>query len=236
MSHRVVAIIPARSDSFRLPSKHLRVVAGNPMIYYLTNRLVYASFIDTVVVATTERSCDDELCDVVRNLKAELFRGPLEDVIGRFAGAARAFDASIAIKANGDNPLQAPEVMEAGITQLIQDNIDMVTGKNAYTGLPVGLGAEILTRKAVDWLDCRTPQTFREDTTRYVFDATTELTWNPILIPEKWRMMDGSITVDTVKDFQYFTKIVTHLPDGEPHSWTIEMILTVMRRVYERHK
>jgi len=236
MSYRVVAIIPARSDSIRLPSKHLRIVAGNPMIYYLINRMLYAPFIDTVVLATTERPCDDELCDVARNLEAEVFRGPLDDVIGRFAGAARTFDAAIAIKANGDNPLQAPEVMVAGITQLISDNIDLVTGKNVYTGLPVGLGAEILTRKAVDWLDCHTPPSFREDTTRYVFDAATELTWKPILIPEKWRMTDGSITVDTVKDFEYFTKIVSHLPNGEPHSWTIEMILTVMRSGYEWHE
>lgn len=236
MSHRVVAIIPARSDSSRLPGKHLRIVVGNPMMYYLVNRLLSAPFINTVVLATTERPCDDELCAVARNLKVEVFRGPLDDVIGRFAGAARKFDASIAIKANGDNPLQAPEVMETGITQLISDNIDLVTGKNAYTELPVGIGAEVLTRKAVDWLDCYTPPSFREDTTRYIFDAATELTWKPIRIPEKWRMLDGSITVDTINDFEYFTKIVSHLPDGKPRSWTIEMILNVMRRGYDRHE
>ncbi len=236
MSHRVVAIIPARSDSSRLPAKHLLIVAGNPMIYYLVNRLLNAPFINTVVLATTERPCDDELCDVARDLKAEIFRGPLDDVIGRFAGATRKFDASIAIKANGDNPLQAPEVMEAGITQLISDNMELVTGKNVYTGLPVGLGAEVLTRKAVEWLDYHTPPTFRDDTTRYVFDVATELTWKPILLPDKWRMTGGSITVDTVNDFEYFTKIVSHLPEGEPRSWTIEMILSVMRRDYGRYE
>ena len=236
MSHRAVAIIPARSDSSRLPSKHLRMVFGKPMIYYLINRLLSVPFINTVVLATTERPCDDELCDVARNLKAEVFRGPVDDVIGRSVGAIRKFDASIAIKANGDNPLLAPEVMEAGIAQLISDNIDLVTGKNVYTGLPVGLGAEILTRKAVEWLDYHTPPTFRDDITRYVFGAATELTWKPILLPEKWKMADGSITVDTINDFEYFSKIVSHLSEGEPWSWTIEMILSVMRSSHERHE
>lgn len=232
MTYRVVAIIPARSDSSRLPGKHLQMVAGNPMIYYLINRLLYASFIDEVVVATTERPCDDELCALALNLNCKVFRGSLNDVIGRFAGAARKFDADIVIKAGGDNPLQATEIIKAGIEQLISEKIDLVTGKNLYTGLPIGIGAEVLTRKAVEWLDYNSPRTFSEYITKHIFDTGTELTWKPILFPEKWRMPHGSITVDTVNDLEYFTKIVSQLPVEEPQRWTIEMILDVMRRYH----
>ena len=231
MSCRVIAIIPARSDSVRLPAKHLLKVADKPLIYYLVNRLLNAPFINTVVLATTTRTCDDELCDVARNLKAEVFRGPLDDVIGRFAGAARTFDAAIAIKANGDNPLQAPEVMEAGIKQLMPDNIDLVTGKNSYTGLPVGMGAEVLSRKAVDWLDTHTPKSFRSDTTQYAFQGQTKINWKPIYVPDSWKLPNGSITVDTPRDFDYFSKLVAALPLQEPNCWTIEMIIKEMSKL-----
>ena len=229
MEHRVVAIIPARSDGSRLPGKHLRLVAGRPMLYYVIRRMRHLPMVSEVVLATTDRPCDDELSVVAGDLGATVFRGSLEDVVGRMAAAARSSDAAVVIKANGDNPLQAPEVIEAGIKQLRAEGVDLVTGKNAYTGLPVGLGAEVLSQKGIEWLDRCAPLGHRDDTTRYAFEDQATLPWRGIVVPESWKLPGGRITVDTPGDLEYLASIIASLPPVEPENWTIEDIVRRLR-------
>ncbi len=228
MKHKIIAIIPARSDSSRLPAKHLRSVRGKPMLFYIVDRLQSIPMLNNIVLASTDRAVDNELCKVANNLGCDIYRGSLNNVIGRFASAVNKHNATIAIKANGDNPLQAPEVIENGLSQLLNGNYDLVTGKNAYTGLPVGLGAEVVTSQTVEWLDKHTPLEMREDVTRYVFECKTEVNWKAIEVPAQWSMPAGSITVDTPHDFDYLTRVVNRLPELEPRQWTIEMILKAM--------
>ena len=230
---RVVAIIPARSDGSRLAGKHLRAVGGRPMLYYLVRRMRHVQRVSEVVVATTARGCDDELAAVAQDLGAKVFRGSLDDVVGRMAAAARKFGATVVVKANGDNPLQAPEVIAAGISQLLSGNVDLVTGKHAYTGLPVGLGAEIISRQGIEYLDQCTPLEHRDDTTWYAFEGQAQLQWRQIVIPESWKLPSGSITVDTPRDLKYLAQIIAALPPVGPENWTIEDILKKLRE-YER--
>ena len=74
------------------------------MIGLLIQRMKALKSIDEVVVATTDRRCDDELSSLSTDLGASVYRGSLHDVIGRFAEASRQYKADICIKANGDNP------------------------------------------------------------------------------------------------------------------------------------
>ena len=237
MGNNIICIILARSDSSRLPKKHLKKVRGKPMIYYLINRMLNIPSIDKVVLATTSRQCDDTLSSVSKAYGAEVYRSDLEaeDVIGRFASVARDYKAKIAIKANGDNPLQSPEVIEKGIKQLISEDSDFLTGKNSFTGLPVGLGAEVLSRKSIEWLDINTPSAFREDTTNYIFQTKTSIKPKAIRIPPSWVYEEGSITVDNETDFKRLEEIISTLPKSSPSLWKIEAIIDTMKRrkVYE---
>ena len=149
MKPRVVCIIPARSDSRRFPRKHLELIGQNPMIGLLILRMKSLKLIDEVVVAATKRKCDDELISVSKDFGAKVFRGSLEDVIGRFAEASREYETDVCVKANGDNPLQCPEVIDLGIKQLLSNKLDLVTGKNKYTDLPIGIGAEIINIETI---------------------------------------------------------------------------------------
>ena len=144
-SHKVVSIILARSDSVRLPSKHLLSVRGRTMLSYLIERVNNIPEVNETIVATTDRICDIEIVREALLYGAKVYKGSLHDVVGRFYDAATEFEADIVVKTNGDNPLQAPEVITRGIEQLIDGNFDIVTGKNLYAGLPVGIGSEVLT-------------------------------------------------------------------------------------------
>lgn len=51
---RILAIIPARGDSKRLPGKNIKLLAGKPMISYAINAAHASKYIDRVVVSTDD--------------------------------------------------------------------------------------------------------------------------------------------------------------------------------------
>jgi N-acylneuraminate cytidylyltransferase len=64
---RVVAIIPARGGSRGLPGKHLRLLAGKPLLAYAVEPAVACAAIDRVIVTTDS----DEIAAAARALGAE---------------------------------------------------------------------------------------------------------------------------------------------------------------------
>lgn len=51
-THRVVALIPARSGSKRVPNKNIKLYNGKPLIYWSINLALQSTLIDEVVVST----------------------------------------------------------------------------------------------------------------------------------------------------------------------------------------
>jgi len=65
---KVVAIIPARGGSKGLPGKHLRLLAGKPLLAYAVEPAVASPSIDRVIVTTDS----DEIAAAARALGAEV--------------------------------------------------------------------------------------------------------------------------------------------------------------------
>ena len=85
----VVAIIQARLGSKRLPGKVLKKIIDKPLIELLLMRLSKSTELDSIVVATSIESEDDELQYFVESLGFRCIRGSAQDVLSRY------FDASI---------------------------------------------------------------------------------------------------------------------------------------------
>lgn len=81
----ILGVLQARMSSTRLPGKVLRPLAGAPMIQRQIERIGRAGRIDRLVVATSSEPSDDELALVLETLGVEVLRGPLADVLARFA-------------------------------------------------------------------------------------------------------------------------------------------------------
>ena len=107
----VVAAIPARFGSTRLPGKPLWPLAGRPMIQHVWERVVAAPGLARVVVLTD----DERIADVVRSFGGEVEMTPAECASGtdRIAWAARSWDAAAVINVQGDEPLIDPEAVAA---------------------------------------------------------------------------------------------------------------------------
>lgn len=110
---KTVALIQARMSSSRFPGKVVADLAGRPMIAYMVERVRKARSVDLVAVITSTDPSDDGLASTVERLSIPAFRGELEDVLNRYAGAAEAFGADVIIRLTGDCPLIDPGIIDA---------------------------------------------------------------------------------------------------------------------------
>jgi len=112
----VIAAIPARYASERLPGKPLRPLAGRPMIEHVYSRVLEARGLSRVVVLTD----DPRVADAVDAFGGQWQMTPTACASGtdRIAGAARDWDAAAIINVQGDEPLIEPGAVEAVASHL----------------------------------------------------------------------------------------------------------------------
>ena len=70
----ILAIIPARGGSRRLPRKNVRLLCGKPLIAYTIEAALSSKLIDRVVVSTE----DEEIAEVSKKYGAEVLERPEE--------------------------------------------------------------------------------------------------------------------------------------------------------------
>lgn len=114
---KVVAIIPARYDSVRLPGKALLKIAGKPMICWVVERALAARNVARAIVATD----DERIFDAVTSAGYEVVMTSRDHASGtdRIAEVAAALaDAGIVVNVQGDEPLVSPLTIERAIDAL----------------------------------------------------------------------------------------------------------------------
>src|ERR1700749_3336969 len=87
----ILAVLQARMSSTRLPGKVMADVAGAPMILRQIERLRRARRLDKIAVDTSTDPSQDGLAAMLTLHDIPVHRGPLDDVLGRYAGAIAAF-------------------------------------------------------------------------------------------------------------------------------------------------
>lgn len=149
-------VIQARMSSERLPGKVLRPVGGRPMLGCLLDRLARAELVNEIVIATSDRPDYDPVAAFGAAAGIAVHRGPLEDVLGRFATAARIAHLDHVVRVSGDSPLLDPSLVDLALTGLAGGRWDAasnVVGERTY---PAGQSVEAMTIRTVDRLDERT--------------------------------------------------------------------------------
>jgi 3-deoxy-manno-octulosonate cytidylyltransferase (CMP-KDO synthetase) len=115
----IVAIIPARFGSTRLPGKPLSEIHGKPMIQHVHERVSRARRIDRVLVATE----DERIAEAVRGFGGEAVMTSPDHATGtdRLAEAARGARAEIVVNVQGDEPMIDPAWIDAAVEPLLAD-------------------------------------------------------------------------------------------------------------------
>ena len=122
----VLAVIPARYQSTRLPGKILANIAGHPMIEHVYRRATAARLVHGVIVATD----DDRIAAAVRGFGGAAIMTRSDHLSGtdRIAEAVSALRCRAVINLQGDEPLVEPETIDAAVKPLLEDStVEMST-------------------------------------------------------------------------------------------------------------
>jgi len=129
-------------SSSRLPGKVLRPVKGRPMLQYLLESLGHCRQ-GKVVAATSDEKSDEPIADFCRSFGTPCFRGPLEDVASRFAGAVRHFGFDCFVRISGDSPLLDYRLVDKGLELFSSGEYHLVTNILPRT-FPKGQSVEVI--------------------------------------------------------------------------------------------
>jgi 3-deoxy-manno-octulosonate cytidylyltransferase (CMP-KDO synthetase) len=122
----VLAVIPARFHSSRLPGKILANIGGKPMIEHVYRRAAAASRVHAVIVATD----DERIATAVRAFGGAALMTRADHVSGtdRIAEAITGLTCRAVVNVQGDEPLVEPEMIDAAIAPLVADSsVEMST-------------------------------------------------------------------------------------------------------------
>ncbi|MFZ1700542.1 MAG: 3-deoxy-manno-octulosonate cytidylyltransferase [Pyrinomonadaceae bacterium] len=123
----MIAIIPARYESTRLPGKMLLDIAGKPLILHTFEQAGKAGTVSRVIVATD----DERIRSVVTDAGGEAVMTSPEHRSGtdRLAEVAAALpEGSIIVNVQGDEPMIDPQTIDRAVEALIADDLaDMAT-------------------------------------------------------------------------------------------------------------
>jgi len=116
---KVVAVIPARYASSRLPGKALLPIAGRPLILWVAERAGAAHSVSRVIVATD----DPRVFDAVgtAGFEARMTRADHASGTDRVAEVARDLEAEIIVNVQGDEPLIDPQTIDRAVNALLSD-------------------------------------------------------------------------------------------------------------------
>jgi 3-deoxy-manno-octulosonate cytidylyltransferase (CMP-KDO synthetase) len=104
--NRVLAVIPARYSSTRFPGKPLALLAGQPMVVHVVQRVMEAGCFHEVIVATDDRRIAQAAADA--GARAVL-TGHCRSGTDRVAEAVRDIPGKVVLNVQGDEPALPPE-------------------------------------------------------------------------------------------------------------------------------
>lgn len=122
----VLAVIPARFHSTRLPGKILADIGGKPMIEHVYRRASAATRVHGVIVATD----DERIAAAVRGFGGAAIMTRTDHVSGtdRIAEVVATLPCRAVVNVQGDEPLIDPGTIDAAVEPLLADaSVDMST-------------------------------------------------------------------------------------------------------------
>lgn len=145
----ILSVLQARVSSSRFPRKVLAEIMGVPMVLRQIERVRRAHLIDHLVLATSSDESDDPLAELCTAEGVDVYRGSLEDVLGRFYGACAAQRPDHVVRLTGDCPLADPDVIDRVIDMHLGEGNDY-TSNTLEPTFPDGLDVEVVRFSALE--------------------------------------------------------------------------------------
>ena len=211
---KVLAITQARYGSTRLPAKVLKEVNGETLLELHLNRILQASKVTKLKVATTTEEGADKIIEIAHRVGVGTYKGSVDDVLERFYFAAKDEHPDYIVRVTSDCPLIDPKVIDKVITACIDGNFDYVSNTLTPT-FPDGIDCECFKFSALEKAyNEATLKSEREHVTPYIKKNSTEIGGNlfkSLNVVNDEDYSEYRITVDTQEDFELIKNLITNV-------------------------
>ena len=135
-------VVQARTSSRRLPGKVLLNIRGHPLAALAAMRAGRTG--RNVILATSHEPSDDALAATVKAHGIAVVRGPLDDVLTRFADALSGLnDADPVVRLTADNVVPDGDLIDEVVADFLARGLDYLTTSDIASGLPYGCAVEV---------------------------------------------------------------------------------------------
>ena len=196
---KFLAVIAARMGSSRFPGKVLFPLCGIPVLSLIIRRLGYSKKLDGIMVATTQLAQDDEVEKICEIENTKCFRGPEEDVLGRYANAAKGSKDRRIIRITADCPFVSGETLDPVLQQCEENpSFALVTTKPEY---PRGIDYEVAPFQIIEELSNRaTDPPDREHMFNFLYNHPSEFPIMRLPCPNSLSAIKREFLLDTPDD------------------------------------
>ncbi len=192
-------------SSTRLPGKVLMPILGEPMILHQLQRLSRSTKIQKIVVATSTDESDDVLANLLTTNGHEVHRGPLKDVLTRYAEVVSSTTAENYVRITADCPLIDHEIVDSVIESHLVNGSDYTSNTLSRT-FPRGLDTEVFSRSAIERLqNFELSESEREHVTQGIYSRPDMFSLQGIEQEPSYGHLRW--TVDTKEDFLFVESV-----------------------------
>jgi spore coat polysaccharide biosynthesis protein SpsF len=196
---------------------------GEPMIVRQVERLRRAQLLDRLVVLTSTDASDDDLAALLAGRGIDVFRGPLDDVLGRFVAAVAEYRPSTIVRLTGDCPLADPDVVDLVIGCHVSSGADYTSNVQTPT-FPDGLDVECVQPAVLVGLHARElTEAERQHVTYGVYQRPEEFRLESVVGE---RDLSGlRWTVDSPDDYAFVSRVYEALYPTKPDFRTDDILI-----------
>ena len=200
------AIIQARMNSSRFPSKIKKNLGGKTLLEFCIKGVKLANLVDKIIIATTNNHSDDWIENHFGNQKdIFVFRGKENDVLSRFRQAAEKYNVEVIVRITADDPFKPPWLINKLIKKVREENFDYASNtiKPSY---PEGLDVEVFSIQALTRAsENASLNSEREHVTPFIWKNTDKFNcYSDVLKDDlSW----ARLTIDYEDDLQRMKKI-----------------------------
>lgn len=184
------------------------------MLSRLIERLRRVQHANGIVIATTTNAADDAIAVLCAQLGVPCHRGSEQDVLSRYADAARLHGANVVVRITSDCPLIDPVLIDRLIATYAEGLSDYVSNMLPPTW-PYGMAVEVFSVAALEQAHAEATQAAeREHVTPFLY-------WRP----ERYRLRNVESpvdlshhrwTVDTPEDYELVRRLFEALYPVQP--------------------
>jgi spore coat polysaccharide biosynthesis protein SpsF (cytidylyltransferase family) len=202
----ITAIIQARTSSNRLPNKVLLPLGESTVLEQVIDRVKKAKNIEKIVVATSTDKSDDKIVELCKKINVGVFRGSMDDVLGRYYEAAKEFKATDICRITSDCPLIDPVIIDKVVDEYNQKECDYASNSHPVATFPDGLDVWVFSFEALE-------KSYKEATLESEREHVTSYIWNH---PESFKVCsvenskdqsEYRLTIDEEKDYELIKTI-----------------------------